>query len=371
MNHDNTIFKTVLLTSASFAGYNIGSGFATGIEALQFFASWGGAHAVISILIALAVAIIVLSAVYVTGYEQQFDNSKKVYRYFCGDRLGIVFDYYIYLSMLLVTLTMMSGAGATINQYSGLPTYAGAGIMGTMCIVASLLGLERLRKILSYMCIFIILFVFGCAIYVCATSEIGPITGAANVEEYVTTGKILRSSAFGIKNPYLSGIASAGLLIVTGFAWASATGTLCKSRREAIFSGIFSPLFFYASITVVVYLLLTSMDFIAGKEVPLLAVIQLFLPKLSALYSCIIVLAIFSTISGRLFLIGERYGHGSRKRSLLIVTGITLFASASASVLPFSQISNFLFSICGAVGIILGIIVLLRFLSSRKKSQHI
>ena len=43
-----SVIKMVMLTSASFAGYNIGSGFATGIEVLQFFASWGSGKAYIN-----------------------------------------------------------------------------------------------------------------------------------------------------------------------------------------------------------------------------------------------------------------------------------------------------------------------------------
>jgi hypothetical protein len=34
--------------------------------------------------------------------------------------------------------------------------------MGVLCIITALLGLERIRKALSYMCVFIILFVLFC-----------------------------------------------------------------------------------------------------------------------------------------------------------------------------------------------------------------
>ncbi|MDO5116079.1 MAG: hypothetical protein Q4D58_08300 [Synergistaceae bacterium] len=366
MEEKHSVFKMVLLTSASFAGYNIGSGFATGIEALQFFSSWGALRAFTGISIALAAAAVFLSAVYLTGYERQFNDSKQVYRYLCGKRVGAVFDYYIYISMILVTLTMMSGAGATINQYSGLPTYAGAALMGIMCVVTSLLGLEKLRKILSYMCILILLFVFSCAVYAAFTSALGPIEGSAKVERYVASGQILRASAFGFMNPYLGGLASAGVLINSGFAWASATGALCKSRKEALLSGVFSAVFFYLSTAVVVYLILISIDHVAGKEVPMMAVIQYFLPGLSAAYSCIIILAIFSTISGRLFLIGVRYGRGNKNLTLAVVTGITVFASVGASFIPFSKISNMTFAICGAVGFLLGVIVLTRYCMSKR-----
>jgi len=179
-------------------------------------------------------------------------------------------------------------------------------------------------------------------------------------------GKVLRANTFGIQNPYLSGLSSAGLLIGSGFAWASATGGLCNSKKEAALSGVFSSIFYYATTAVVVYLVLTSMDHIAGEEVPMLAVVQFFLPRLSAVYSCLIILAIFSTISGRLFLIAKRYDRGSKKLHITIIVTIALFAIVGASFIPFSKISNVMFSIMGTVGIILGTIVLIRFLIAKK-----
>lgn len=366
-NRKNSLIKAVLLTGASFTGYNIGSGFATGMEALQFFGSWGVPNCFISLLTAFLFALAVFVAVYVTGFEQKFDDSKKVYRYFCGERFGVIFDYYIYISMIIITLTLVSGAGATINQYSGIPTYIGAAVMGVVCVVTSLLGLERLRRVLSYLCVLIVLFIFGCAAYVGITSDISVSEGAANTEAYAASGEIIRSGLFGFSNPVLSGFTSAGLLIISGFAWSSATGALCRSKKEALCSGVLSSVLFYGASAVVLYLVLVSMDNIAGKEVPMLAVTQRFAPVLSPVYSLIIVLAIFSTISGRLFLIGERYGRGSKKRSFIIVTAITVFACVGASFIPFSKLSGFMFSFCGAAGIVFGIVVLIRFITRSKK----
>ena len=370
MENNKLAFKSILLTSASFAGYNIGSGFATGVEALQFFGAWGGTFAFSGIALALLTSVGALIAIYVTGFEQHFDKDSEVYHYFCGKYFGIVIDYYIYISMICVALTMMSGAGATISQYSGLPAFAGALLMGGLCIITALLGLERLRKALSYMCIFIILFVLFCGGYVIFTSDIGPFAGSANVGQYVEMGRILRANTFGIQNPYLSGFSSAGLLICSGIAWASATGALCNSKREAVWSGILSSILYYVTTAVVVYLVLTSMDHIAGAEVPMLSVVQFFLPKLSAVYSLIIILAIFSTISGRLFLIAKRYDHGNKKMNIAIIISITILAVAGASFIPFSIISNVVFSIMGAVGIILVIIVLTRFLIAQIQKEE-
>lgn len=366
---NRAIVRAAIFTAAAFAGHNIGSGFATGTEALQYFASWGTKNAFIGIAIAFIVASIVLTAVFITGYEQKFKDGKQVYHYFCGEKLGVVFDYYIYLSMIFVVLTMMSGTGATINQLTGIPVYIGAIAMGILCIVTALLGLEKLRKVLGSLCLIIVLFVFAAGIYVAFTAKTDIVVASRKVGEYVSNGSILQTDTLGIRNPYLSGISSAGLLIVSGFAWASATGAICMTKKEAVLSGIFSPAFFYISTSVVVYLLLVSMDNIVGKEVPLLAVIQHFLPVLSSVYSIIIVLAIYSTVSSRLFLLGDRFSFGNKKISYAIVVCVTALAVFGGAVIPFSVGSNILFSVCGVVGILFGFIVVVKFIKEHKKGR--
>ena len=367
MKEKNGIIRSAFITGASFTGYNIGSGFATGMEATQFFVSWGARKAAVGLIIAFFTALSVLTAVYVCGFEKKFDDSKKVYRYFCGEKFGAVFDGYMYISMILITLTLISGAGATVNQYCGIPVYAGSALMGAVCIATSLIGLKKLRSVLSYLCVPILVFIVICGIYAASKTNID--LAEIPADEYAANGLLIRSGIFGIENPWLSALSSAGLLINSGFAWASATGALCTSRKEAAVSGILSSLLFYAASAVVVFLVLVSIDKAAGTEVPMLAVTEKFLPALTPFYSLIIVLAIFSTVSGRLFLIGERYGGGSKKRSFIIVTVITVFSCIGASFIPFSRLSSFMFSVCGAAGIIFGVIVFAKVIIERCKNK--
>lgn len=359
------LIKAVVITSASFAGYNIGSGFATGTEALQFFASWGAGKAFVSVLIATLFAMVSLLAVYATGFDEKFADNKQIYKYFFGSRLGFVFEIYIYGSMLIMVLAMMSGAGATINQHFGIPTYVGAVCMGAICIITSLLRLEKLRDLLGYFCIVIIVFVLAFAVYVMIKAGFHMGTAGANVENYVSEGSIYRISVMGLTHPLVSGLASAGLLINSGFAWAAIMGKMCRSHKEAVWTGVFSSVFFYGTTMIVVYLLLISMDHIAGQEVPLLAVVQHYLPLLSLVYSCIIILAIFSTITGRLSLLSKHYGKDNKKLSLSISIGITVLAVGGSLFVSFSRLSNLMFAFCGAVGILMIFIVVVKYARAR------
>lgn len=349
------------LTGASFAGYNIGSGFSTGIEGMQFFAAWGAGVAACSVAVAALISAAVLAAIYVVGSERAFKDDGEVYSFFCGKYFGPVADAYIYASMFFVVLTMMTGAGAAIRQYCGLPQYVGSAVMGAMCVAAAMLGLERLMRVLGYMCFFIIIFVVVCGVCAFFTSDTGPLAGSARAAEYVADGKILRAMVFGFHNPYLMGPLSAGLFIEAGFAWAAAAGALCSGRKEAVLSGIFSSFFYYATTSVVVALILASMDYIAGEEVPMLAVVHHYLPALTGFYYFIIVLAIFSTVSGRLFLLASRFGRGSKRRRNAILIGVTLFAVVFGGFLSFSRISNVIMSVMGSAGILICISALVKF----------
>jgi len=363
---NKSICGAVLLTSASFAGYNIGSGFATGIEGQQFFAAYGAKYAYIGMLISIALLALVLAPVYIVGYEQQFQDDKTIYRYFCGRKMGAVFDAYVYFSIGLVILTMMSGAGATMKQYLGIPEFAGTVLIGTLCILAALLGLKKLIRVLSYIGVFVIIFIFCCALYVFFTSGETPASGSVNVNKYVADGELLPANIFGISNPIFSAVACAGLLAGSGFPWVSATGKLCSGYKEAILCGVFSSIVYFGAQGIVVYLDLTTMDKIAGAEVPMLAVIQHYLPVLSLIYSCIIVLAIFSTVSGRLFLLASRFDGGSRKKHLAITISAVMISAAAGAFIPFARISNIMFSISGTVGILFCVIIMHKFLKTRK-----
>ncbi len=367
MKDKRGLIPTALMTGAAFAGYNLGSGFATGMETLQFFGSWGAARGLLCLILAFAFSTSVLCVVFVTGQRTGLERDRDIYRFFGGRYFGAFLDIYVYSTIVIVAVTMISGAGATLNQNWGLPPYAGAALMGVVCVAASLLGLQKLQKVLGNICLIIIAFVVICWIAAMMKTGVGPVEGSKNIERYVADGSIMRISFLGIEDPVSNSLCAGGLLVSSGFAWAAVTGRTCSSKREALASGLFSSLFYYAATAIVFYLCLISTDEIAGVEIPLLAIVTRFTPALASAYSVIICLAVFSNITGRLYLLGERFGGGSRKRASVLSSAITLFAVVGGSFISFSAISNFLFTLSGTVGIVIGVVILVRAALGRKR----
>lgn len=357
--HSATV-KTILLAGYSFAGYNIGSGFATGLEGQQFFAVWGFPSAFIAVLISMAATALILTPVYLMGFSKKRDTNYNVYHYYYGEKLGVLLDWYMYFSILQVILTMMSGAGATINQYFGIPKLVGVTGLTTLCIIAALLGIQKLMRILSYSGIIIIAFVLGCVLYIHFYQGISITVSQAAIDEYVTSGAIKKISILGFSNPVLCGVLSAGLLVVSSLPWVASTGALCENKESAIGSGILSAVIYYSAKCIVVYLNLASLDRIAGEEVPILAVFQNFIPALALFYSALIIMSIFSTVSGRLFLFASRFDKRDRKRHIAITILTVVFAAIGGNFLSYSGISKAMFTINGCLGLLLGIVILIR-----------
>lgn len=345
--------RSVVLTGASFAGFNIGSGFATGVESAQFFASWGWGPALLSLAVATLLTGAVMTPVYIAGFGGGFNKSEsEIYEQFFGRAAGRAADAYIHISMIFIVLAMMSGAGATVTQLTGLPQYAGASLMAAMCAAAALLGLERLRGVLGNMCALIVAFIAITAV-VALAGGVPELPGLDEAEAFAERGELLRVSLFGVKGPVLSGVISAGVLVGSGFAWGAATGALCPNRAAAAASGASAAVSYYAATLVSVFLTLSALGTAAGAEVPMLAVVRHYIPALAPFYSLVIIAAIFSTITGRLFLISKRYGRGSRRLSLAITLGTAAFALAGGAFIPFGRITNIMFEINGAAGLAL------------------
>ena len=182
-NNRSIILQSIIISSA-YTAYNIGSGFATGTEVLQFFASWGGIFPFIVFAISLLFTIVVNYILYDTGYSVPMEKSNEFYYYFCGKYIGKFFDYYAYLALGGWVLVMVSGSGATINTYFNLPVYVGTCMMGILCALAVCMGMKKLVDVLGSIGIVIMIVTICLGIYTVLTADTGMLEASKNVSMY-------------------------------------------------------------------------------------------------------------------------------------------------------------------------------------------
>jgi predicted transport protein len=116
--------KQIIIYAGAFIAFLVGSGFATGQEIMQYFVAYGfmgilGALIVFTLFLYVGVSFIL------AGNKNKFPKRNDIYIYYCGKIVGIFYDYFSVIFIYMSFIVMIGGAGATLQQQYGLPTYVG------------------------------------------------------------------------------------------------------------------------------------------------------------------------------------------------------------------------------------------------------
>ena len=156
-------------------------------------------------------------------------------------------------------------------------------------------------------------------------------------------------------------VAGRGLAVLVG---AAVVNGIAVIAGIAVVAGIA----IVAGIAVVLALAL-NMDAIAGSQIPMLAAVQNMIPKIAGLYTIIIILGIFTTATGQLFLLGDRFATEGTPKFYAVIFGIVAFAIVGGLFIPFSIIVNIVYSILGMSGIIMAIFMVVKVLRVRSAAK--
>ena len=363
---------SVLLLAGSYTSYNIGSAFASGNEALQFFGSFGGYWPFIMILACVIITAVTAYMMYAASYSKGFTKANQGYYYFCGKYIGFIYDWFISLTLVCFILAMLAGSGATVHQlYDSVPVWAGTLVVGVASAVAACFDLRKVIDSLGFLGVVIIVSIVCVGIFAIVSADESPIEASANMLQYVEEGKILQAGVFGIHHPVLGGIYYAGTLLICSMPWVLTSGSALNSRKQVLSTSILSSLFFWGCAFCAVLTLLLKTDVVAGKQVPMLAAVQDLLPALAIPYAIIIILSIFTSITGMLWVLGDRFSQQGTKKFYAIVLGTTAFGVIGGSVLPFATIVNVVYSFFGLAGLILGLFVIGKSIQIKLSGQNL
>lgn len=368
MDNKKLHLGTAFMLGASFVAYAIGGGFSTGNEILQYFCAWEGYGPIVVLIISMIVVTWTNYVLYRSSYEEQFAESKDVFYFYGGKYTGIFFDWYIYIALAVLALVMISGGGTTLNQYFGINLTVGLIIFAIAAALTASLGLRRLVEVLGGVGVIITATLIFVGVYMIATADVGIFESNKNVGQYVEEGLVLQAGFYAILNPIAAGLSQGGMAFASFIPFLVVTGKTIPTRKDVTLTTFTSSLLYYIPIICVMATLMLSMDVIAGTQIPILAAIQAHLPKsFATFYSLVICLGIFTTVSGELFLLGDRFAKNNRKRHIAIVITIVTIAVIGGSFIPFALLMNIVFTICGIVGIAFALLVTIRYFQVRKR----
>lgn len=355
-------WKSVLTIGGAFAAYCIGAGFASGQEILQYYVSWGGIYPFILPVLTFTLLVLFCYGTYKTGCIRRFPDPNVAYSYYCGKVLGKVLDIFCTLSIALSTLIMFAGSGATVNQYLGIPVWVGTLIMGVVSVIVVCLGLEKVTNVLSFVGTLIIIIMLFTGVYCLCTADTSIMEAQKNVQQYVDEGIVLQAKFLNIDSPIISVISQVGAYITLGLAFNVSLGYRCKNKKDVLGGAIVSAAFFCIGLCMVLFTIIMNLDYIAEikAQVPMLAAIQNMLPMLALPFSIIILLGVFTTITGYLWAVGRRFAEDHTKKQAIIVIAVAVLGVSVASFIPLSKLVNFIYPLIGAAGIVIFVGILIK-----------
>ena len=136
-------WKSAFTVMGAILAFNIGTGFATGQEVMQYFSVFGWW----SIGAGLAFAVTMAIGIYCFAYASErfgLTNGEQVLKYYLGNGLGTVINYFYVFYLYMCVIVMYSGAASALNEQYGAPLWVGAAIIAGICCITSLFGLKNI-----------------------------------------------------------------------------------------------------------------------------------------------------------------------------------------------------------------------------------
>lgn len=345
----------VMKVAGAFIAFIIGSGFATGQEIMQFFTS-NGLYSLLSIIISLILFTYFGSTIMIAGYD--YGRSKKYapYKYFCGDKVGLFYEYFVPILLFISVIVMISGSGATLQEYYGLNYYVGCIMMAILVLIAFICGLDSLINIIGFIGPVIVIF----SLIVGLTILIQNLEGLQNISQVMRDVNITKAGG----NCVRSGILYASYNLVSGLFFFTSLGNSANSREEVKYGAIVGSLLLMIVILVMNFALLSKVKDIYKLAIPTLYFAESISPVFGRVFSIILLCGIFSTAAPNFWTVCDKASKGGRYNTNIIAIFISILAFF-CGLFPFQKLVGNVYPLTGVLGVVLFIFIFFKQISKR------
>lgn len=328
----------------------IGSGFASGQETMQYFTAYG-TKGLMGILLAMLGFAVVTAILLKFGQKFKEKIANEVYDYFFGRYLGAFTKFYIPFFAFMVGVVMISGAGATMNEYFKIPTWMGTIIMAACVLVATFFGLHRLVTITSRVtpitigfCLFVVLYTF-------ASGDFN-FHGVDSILE--NSSHVHYAVGQDTRWWWLSAINYVGVNYVCGIPFFFALGKYNNSQKEAKYSGLMGGILLMITAGLINIALLGHTELVLSSEIPMLALANRISFWAGGMFALIMLEEIFSTSASLVWSVTDALTRRktSQKRERLTMIAVVL-AILVGGQFPFGKLVNLFYPFTGWLGVVL------------------
>lgn len=348
--------KESIKFAGTYVSICIGSGFATGQEIMQFFSAYG-MISILSNLICMFLMCYCGSVLLKLGKKENKDDI-DVFNYFCGSHLGNILKVVMPIFFFFSFVVMISGAGATINQYYGLNKMTGSIIIAFVTLISILMGINKLIDILGNIgpIIAIISIVIG------IFSIINNFENLHMVDEVIKGFDIKKAS----ESWYLTPFMYTGLNMVLATPFLFNVGKTAKNKKSCSTGGILGGFIFMISAMILNIAIISDIENLYIKEIPTLYMAKNISDLVGGIFSIMLILGIYTTAVPLLWSVCSAFFKENTKRFNLLAIIFTILGLIM-SRFPFSMLVNFIYPISGVFGIVILISILIKGINLKVK----
>ncbi len=360
-NRDKGNIRSVVKTAGAFFAWIIGSGFATGQEALRFFSSYG-LRSYGAVLIALFGFVALGYLLMAAGFDNKNQGRFNHFNYYCGRKAGNIYTGLATATLMLLIPVLIAGGGATLHEYHGVNLVIGSAIMAAAVLSAYLIGFDKMVRIISSLGPVIIAFSLLVG-SITLFKDMGNWDEIRDFESFLTP---YQASPHWI----LSGLLYLGLNFFTGSIYFTQLGSAAASKKEIKYGALLGGVIIVLSIAVVNTAILLNANAIVGLDVPVLYFASKISYILGSVFAIMLVLGIFSSCSIMLWSVCSRFTFKDKMHNNLLAIIITI-AAYLVSLLSFGTLIGTIYPMIGYVGLTFIFAVLYKKVTGGQAFCHI
>lgn len=334
-----------LAIAMSFVGLLVGAGFATGQEVVQYFTSFG-VNGIWGIIVAGAIMTLAGTVFLQLGSYFRASEHNAVFREVTHPVISKLLDISVIITLFAIGFVMLAGAGSSMSQQFGWPTWAGSTLMLVLVMACGFLDVNKVSTVIGTVTPLIIIAVGFVGIYTMFNMPSDPVA-------MMETSAQIESP---VSNWLVSALNYDGLALILAVSMSLVIGGDHLDPSEAGRGGFWGGIVYTALMGLAFFALLMNADKVAQSDIPMLYILDGIHPWLGFIMSIIIFLMIFNTAIGMFYALGKRLSAGHEDRYIPIFI-VGCLAGYAVSFFGFKTLMAYVYPVIGYIGMFMVVVM--------------
>lgn len=352
------MWKRSLAVAASFVGIVVGAGFASGMEALQYFVAYG-TNGFYGVILASVTMLFAATAFMTFGSYFLAREHNEVFYNVTSKPAAFIMDWSAVACMFSVGFVMFAGAGSNLKQAFEWPIWVGAVAMLALMLIVGRFDVDKVSSVIGWATPLLVVFVLIGSIYSFTQVDVSWSGVGSYAQQEV-------SRADGTPYWWLGALNHTGLNALCGVSMALVMAGDEFDTKSSRLGGILGGVIYAVMLALLVASLLIQVESVNGADMPLLAVIENVDPVLGFIMTWVIFLMVFNTCLGMFYALAKRLTRKKPER-FYPVYAIACIVGFGLSFAGFQPLVSSLYPILGYLGLFVMAVMTVTYLRHRSE----